>query len=392
MPPLRRCVAYDRGHFLFRQEAQEIGALPSDRTHRREGDQAHVLRFSDRLHRLDFRREERPENEPGAFVEGGLGRRAGPVGRAARVLGNERDPGIARIDEGELSRLLHGRGDLLGLSRCAERQKQGDLLRSGRNLRNCVRIARRVFEQTPEIGAGTTGEDERQEPEQNVSPFPSPEPGGNAPFHSSRILRPQMPPPARYTIDGHLFEAEPLSPGLYLTATPIGNLRDVTLRALATLAAADEILCEDTRITVRLTSRYGIATRLSPYHDHNAAKVRPRIIAALRAGGAITLVSDAGTPLVSDPGYKLAREAIANGIRVEAVPGPSAALAALASSGLPSDRFLFAGFLPEKAGERQAALSELKGVRASLIFFESAKRLSRTLSGLADILGDRPAA
>src|SRR3954453_23584613 len=150
-----------------------------------------------------------------------------------------------------------------------------------------------------------------------------------------------MQPRSRYTIDGQVFEAEKPGPGLYVTATPIGNLRDITLRSLATLAAADEILCEDTRVTAKLTTRYGIATRLSPYHDHNAAKVRPRIIAALKAGAAMALVSDAGTPLVSDPGYKLVRDAIAEDVRVEAVPGPSAALTALACSGLPSDRFLF---------------------------------------------------
>ena len=201
-----------------------------------------------------------------------------------------------------------------------------------------------------------------------------------------------MPPRSRYTIDGRMFEAETLSPGLYVTATPIGNLRDITLRALATLAAADEILCEDTRVTAKLTARYGIARKLSPYHDHNAAKVRPRIIAALKAGAAVALVSDAGTPLVSDPGYKLVREAIAESVRVEAVPGPSAALAALATSGLPSDRFLFAGFLPEKASERRATLSELKDLRATLIFFESARRLSGALAAVAAALGERDVA
>jgi 16S rRNA (cytidine1402-2'-O)-methyltransferase len=201
-----------------------------------------------------------------------------------------------------------------------------------------------------------------------------------------------MPPRSRYIIDGQVFEAVTLSPGLYVTATPIGNLRDITLRALATLAAADEILCEDTRVTAKLTTRYGIATKLSPYHDHNAAKVRPRIVAALKAGAAIALVSDAGTPLVSDPGYKLVRDAIAESVKVEAVPGPSAALAALATSGLPSDRFLFAGFLPEKAGDRHATLSELKDVKATLIFFESARRLKGALEAIAAELGDREVA
>jgi len=198
--------------------------------------------------------------------------------------------------------------------------------------------------------------------------------------------------PRRYSIGGHLFEAEKVSAGLHVTATPIGNLGDITLRALATLAAADQILCEDTRVTAKLTSRYGIHTTLTPYHDHNAAKVRPGIIARLKEGAAIALVSDAGTPLVSDPGYKLVRAAIAEGVNVETLPGPSASLAALALSGLPSDRFLFAGFLPEKRGERRRFLEELKPVRATLIFFDSARRVSQSISDVASVFGERETA
>jgi 16S rRNA (cytidine1402-2'-O)-methyltransferase len=199
-------------------------------------------------------------------------------------------------------------------------------------------------------------------------------------------------PRSRYSIDDHVFEAEKLAGGLYVTATPIGNLRDISLRALATLAAADEILCEDTRVTAKLASRYGLRTRLSPYHDHNAAKVRPRIIGQLKEGAAIALVSDAGTPLVSDPGYKLVRAAIEEAIRVEVVPGASASLAALALSGLPSDRFLFAGFLPERAGERRRALAALKSVQATLIFFESARRVVASLEDILSVLGERQVA
>jgi 16S rRNA (cytidine1402-2'-O)-methyltransferase len=203
-----------------------------------------------------------------------------------------------------------------------------------------------------------------------------------------------MPDPQlrRYSIGGHLFEAEKLAPGLHVTATPIGNLGDITLRALAALAAADEILCEDTRVTSKLASRYGIHTRLTPYHDHNAAKVRPGIIARLRAGAAIALVSDAGTPLISDPGYKLVRAALAEGVTVDAVPGASASLAALALSGLPSDRFLFCGFLPEKSGERRRMLAEVRDLRASLVFFDSARRVVQSLDDISSVLGEREAA
>jgi 16S rRNA (cytidine1402-2'-O)-methyltransferase len=196
----------------------------------------------------------------------------------------------------------------------------------------------------------------------------------------------------RYSIGAAHFEAEKLKGGLYVTATPIGNLRDITIRALETLAGADRILCEDTRTTAKLLTRYGIGTALSPYHEHNAQKVRPGLLQTLTEGAALALVSDAGMPLVSDPGYRLVTEAIAAGHHVEVIPGASATLTALALSGLPSDRFLFAGFLPHKAGERRSFLEEFKEVRASLIFFESPHRIADTLAAVTDVLGDRPVA
>jgi 16S rRNA (cytidine1402-2'-O)-methyltransferase len=183
-----------------------------------------------------------------------------------------------------------------------------------------------------------------------------------------------------------------LAPGLYILATPIGNAGDITLRALAALQGADLVLAEDTRVTAKLFAIHGLKGRLSSYNDHNAAEVRPRILEKLRAGAAIVLVSDAGTPLVSDPGFKLVRQAIAAGIAVTALPGPSAALAALALAGLPTDRFLFAGFLPSRAGERARALEELKSVRATLILFESPQRLGESLAAMHQVLGNRPAA
>jgi len=186
--------------------------------------------------------------------------------------------------------------------------------------------------------------------------------------------------------------ARELAPGLYVLATPIGNAGDITLRALETLKAADLVLAEDTRVTAKLFAIHGLKGTLSPYNDHNAAEARPRILEKLRHGARVVLVSDAGTPLVSDPGFKLVRAAIAEGLAVTALPGPSAALAALALAGLPTDRFLFAGFLPSKAGERLRALEELKSVRATLILFESPQRLSESLAAMHQVLGDRPAA
>ena len=183
-----------------------------------------------------------------------------------------------------------------------------------------------------------------------------------------------------------------VEPGLHLVATPIGNLADITLRALATLARADAIACEDTRVTGKLRSAFGLTAKLIPYHDHNAARAGPEIIGRLKDGQIVALVSDAGTPLISDPGYRLVGAAIAAGIDVVSVPGPSAALAALVASGLPTDRFLFAGFLPARRAARRAALAELAFVPATLIFYESPNRLAASLADLAEMLGGRPAA
>jgi 16S rRNA (cytidine1402-2'-O)-methyltransferase len=182
-----------------------------------------------------------------------------------------------------------------------------------------------------------------------------------------------------------------LPAGLYVLATPIGNARDISLRALDTLRGCDLIAAEDTRVTSKLLSIHGVSKPLMAYNDHNAARERPKILARLERGEAVVLVSDAGTPLVSDPGYKLVREVIAIGAPVIALPGPSAVLAGLTLAGLPSDRFLFAGFLPNRQGGRKSILEELKGVQATLIFFESAQRLSESLAAMAEVLGDRPA-
>jgi 16S rRNA (cytidine1402-2'-O)-methyltransferase len=183
-----------------------------------------------------------------------------------------------------------------------------------------------------------------------------------------------------------------LAPGLYVTATPIGNARDITLRALDALKACDLIAAEDTRVTAKLLAIHGIARPLTAYNDHNAERERPRLLERLRQESRIVLVSDAGTPLVSDPGFKLVRAAIKEGLPVHVLPGPSAVLAGLALSGLPSDRFLFAGFLPNKAGERRAALQDLKSARATLIFFESGPRLAACLKDMAEIMGPRMSA
>ncbi|HET7084113.1 MAG TPA: 16S rRNA (cytidine(1402)-2'-O)-methyltransferase [Rhizomicrobium sp.] len=183
-----------------------------------------------------------------------------------------------------------------------------------------------------------------------------------------------------------------LAAGLYILATPIGNAGDISLRGLESLAGCDVIAAEDTRVTAKLLAIHGISKPLIPYNDHNGSQMRPKILARLERGERVVLVSDAGTPLVSDPGYKLAREAIAAGATVVALPGPSAVLTALTLSGLPSDRFLFAGFLSAKGGERKTTLEELKGLQATLIFFESAQRLPDCLGAMTEILGDRPAA
>ena len=182
-----------------------------------------------------------------------------------------------------------------------------------------------------------------------------------------------------------------LQPGLYLTATPIGHSRDITLRALDVLRACDLIVAEDTRVTAKLLAIHAIAKPLRAYNDHNAKTERPRLIARLKEGARIALVSDAGTPLVSDPGFKLVRVALAEGIKVHAIPGASAVLAALSIAGLPTDRFCFAGFPPSKHGERSTFFSELKDLDATLVFYESARRLTESLSDMAEIYGARDA-
>src|SRR5471032_2177509 len=195
-----------------------------------------------------------------------------------------------------------------------------------------------------------------------------------------------------FLIAGHTLTAPKAVPGLHLVATPIGNLGDITLRALETLAGVDIIACEDTRITRRLTERYSISALLKPYHEHNAASARPKILEKLAQGASIALVSDAGTPLISDPGFKLVREVCAAGFAVIALPGPSSVLSALAVAALPTDRFFFEGFLPHKQTARRARLTELAGIDATLVLFESGNRIQETLQDLADIMGARDAA
>jgi 16S rRNA (cytidine1402-2'-O)-methyltransferase len=199
-------------------------------------------------------------------------------------------------------------------------------------------------------------------------------------------------PRRHYTVGERQLAAGRLAPGLYVVATPIGHLGDITLRALEVLAAADVIACEDTRVTRKLTDRYGIETPLTPYHDHNAAVARPKLMARLAAGAAIALVSDAGTPLISDPGYKLVRAAREAGHGVTAVPGSSAVLAALAVAGLATDRFFFEGFLPAKSGARRARIAEIAAIPATLVLFETGPRLAGALDDLAAAFGAREAA
>jgi len=196
----------------------------------------------------------------------------------------------------------------------------------------------------------------------------------------------------RFILAGQPIQAPPLAPGLYVVATPIGNLGDITLRALQVLATANLVACEDTRVTRKLLDRYGITSPLTPYHDHNAAAVRPKLLSRLQAGATIALVSDAGTPLVSDPGYKLVRAAREAGHAVTAVPGPSAVLAALAVAGVATDRFLFAGFLPAKQAARRARIAELAHIPATLVAFETGPRIAAALADLAAGLGNREAA
>jgi len=198
---------------------------------------------------------------------------------------------------------------------------------------------------------------------------------------SDASLFPPTAPPAR-----------PVSPGLYLVATPIGNLRDMTLRALDVLAAADLVLAEDTRVTAKLLTAYGLKAKLERCDDHASNRAAEIAVERLKAGEVVALVSDAGTPLVSDPGYVVARAAAAEGLPVHPIPGPSSLLAALCIAGLPADRVLFAGFLPPKSAARRTALEELRPGRQTLVFFESGPRLRDSLADMAEVLGARPAA
>jgi 16S rRNA (cytidine1402-2'-O)-methyltransferase len=190
-----------------------------------------------------------------------------------------------------------------------------------------------------------------------------------------------------YRIANTAIPARPIEPALYLVATPIGNLGDITLRALETIAGADVLACEDTRVTRVLLDRFGIVNRPFAYHEHNADEAGPKLLAALEGGKSVALVSDAGTPMVSDPGYRLAQLAIEAGYRVVPIPGPSAPLAALVGSGMPSDAFLFAGFLPVKDKGKRDRLAELSRIPATLIFFESPHRIGASLATAADVLG-----
>ena len=214
---------------------------------------------------------------------------------------------------------------------------------------------------------------------------------------SQRFAPPRQPEPdgrpATFTAFGLASEAEPLAPGLHVVATPIGNLRDVTIRALATLAAADAVLAEDTRVTRTLLMHYGITTPLLAYHEHSNAAVRDRMVRRMQEGEALALVSDAGTPLVSDPGFKLVQAAIEAGLTVTPVPGASAVMTAIVAAGLPTDRFFFEGFLPQKAGARRNRLEALGGVPGTLVVFESPHRLVEMLADASQVLGaERPAA
>lgn len=196
-----------------------------------------------------------------------------------------------------------------------------------------------------------------------------------------------------FRIGAHEIAARPLEPGLYLVSTPIGNLGDMTIRGLETLSGADIIACEDTRVSRVLLDRFGIATRPYAYHEHNAERAGPKLMEALQAGKSVALISDAGTPLISDPGYRLSQTAIAADIPVIPIPGASAPMAALVASGLPSDTFVFAGFLPAKDKARRDRLASFAATQATLMFFESPNRLAACLRSAADVLGeDRPAA
>ena len=201
-----------------------------------------------------------------------------------------------------------------------------------------------------------------------------------------------MERPHSFFIAGNEFAAPPLAAGLYVVATPIGNLKDITVRALETLAAADLILCEDTRHSATLLDHYGIRTARKSLHEHNERARIGEVVAAIGEGRAVAQISDAGTPLLSDPGFPLVRGVREAGLPVFALPGPSALLAALAVAGLPTDAFGFFGFLPAKAGARANAIAAIKGRTDTLVFYESPRRVADTLAAMAEILGERPAA
>lgn len=193
-----------------------------------------------------------------------------------------------------------------------------------------------------------------------------------------------------YHIGAHGYTAERLVPGLYLISTPIGNLGDMTLRSLNALAVADVIYCEDTRVTPRLLERFGIKNKLKPYHDHNSEGAGTAIIASIQSGQVVALVSDAGTPLISDPGFALVRDCVTAGIKVEAFPGASAVLPALQLSGLPTDRFSFFGFLPQKRNERLKMLSDIDQRTETVVVYESPHRIVEALLDIEKVLGERP--
>lgn len=194
-----------------------------------------------------------------------------------------------------------------------------------------------------------------------------------------------------FFVGGNRLSAPPLAPGLYVVATPIGNLRDITIRALETLAAADLILCEDTRTSARLLDHYGIGTRKQAFHEHNERGKADDIAARIAAGAAIALISDAGTPLLSDPGFPLIRALAEQSLPVFPIPGASALLSALVVAGLPTDAFAFHGFLPPKAGARLNALKKHLDSRETLVFYESPRRLGDTLGAMEEVLGERQA-
>jgi 16S rRNA (cytidine1402-2'-O)-methyltransferase len=185
--------------------------------------------------------------------------------------------------------------------------------------------------------------------------------------------------------------ASPLAPGIYLVATPIGNLADITLRALAVLSRADTVYCEDTRHSAKLLQHYAITAKTLPFHEHNEDRAISRVLAEAEGGKRVAIISDAGTPLLSDPGFRLVREAAARGISVTSVPGPSAVLTALTTSGLPTDAFFFAGFLPPKEAARRSRLAEIAQIPGSLVIFEAPHRVEEALADMADVLGNRAA-